>query len=174
MAVDVWQIGTAIYGALFFGWLLIWILLRFMLRYSTTLSSVCEVSCFGAYAWSVIVVFTLLQVLDATMQSVMGLPLLLGWVVAQISTGRSYAYCIRHEQLPPTYLDLLPGGILIGLVFWQMAFYIFPYLPGVLPLKGLSLPMYLPFVAAAWGGQCFFLYLAFKLLKPPNGQRPKE
>jgi hypothetical protein len=106
-----------------------------------------------------------MHVLDTSIQTFMGAPLILAWVLAQILIGKSSSYLILHRQYPPTRLDLLPGVILVGLVFWQIFFYIFPKIPGVLPLTELSLPMASGLVGATWGGQGWFIYQAFRIMR---------
>lgn len=167
-SIDMWLIGMLIYGVVFFVVLSAWKLLRSILGYATTPSSLCEVSCFGVYSWVVIAGLTVLGILDARIQTIGGMPLILGWVIAQISAGESSSYLIKHRQYPPPNLHLQPGGVLIGLVFWQMAFYLIPYIPGVLPLTHLSLPKVTTFIATAWGGQGWFLYQAFKTIRSPE------
>lgn len=161
--VNIWVIGTAIYGGLFLVILLAWVPIKTLAcNPRVPFPSLCGLSCFGFYAWGVMAILTALHVLDCALQTVMGVPLVVSWFIAQMSSGDIAFHIISRCQYPPQRLQLFPGGFLLVLVFYQVSFYALPYLPGVKTVVELSLLQWLTFMATGWGGQGVLLFCAYK------------
>lgn len=164
--VEIWLIGTVIYGGLFAALVLAWVLVKILLGYSRApFPSLCGLSCFGFYAWAAMGVLTAFGVLDCVMQVIAGFPLILAWPLAQIAEGNSASYLVSRLQYPPQRQLAFPGGFLTGLVFWQVAFYTLPTLLGLPGFSELPVVTRVSLVGSAWSSQLAFLVPAYKCLR---------